>query len=30
MAVHRAVARVAARPPGGASIRFDVDPYAML
>jgi primosomal protein N' (replication factor Y) len=30
MAVHRAVARVAARPPGGATIRFDVDPYAML
>jgi primosomal protein N' (replication factor Y) len=28
--VHRALARVAARPPGGASVRFDVDPHAML
>jgi len=28
--VHAALARVAQRPPGGASIRFDMDPYAML
>ena len=28
--VHRALARVAHRPPGGASVRFDMDPYAML
>jgi primosomal protein N' (replication factor Y) len=28
--VHRALARVAFRPPGGASVRFDMDPYAML
>ena len=29
-AVHRALARVAHRPPGGASVRFDVDPYTMM
>jgi primosomal protein N' (replication factor Y) len=29
-AVHRVLARVARRPPGGAAIRFDVDPYSML
>ncbi len=29
-AVHSALARVARRPPGGASIRFDMDPYSML
>jgi len=28
--VHRALARVAARPPGGAQVRFDVDPHSML
>jgi len=28
--VHRALAPVAARPPGGAHVRFDVDPHAML
>jgi primosomal protein N' (replication factor Y) len=28
--VHAALARVARRPPGGARIRFDMDPYAML
>jgi primosomal protein N' (replication factor Y) len=28
--VHRALAGVAARPPGGAQVRFDVDPHAML
>jgi primosomal protein N' (replication factor Y) len=28
--VHRALARMAFRPPGGAQIRFDVDPHAML
>jgi primosomal protein N' (replication factor Y) len=28
--VHRALAEVAARPPGGAQVRFDVDPHAML
>jgi primosomal protein N' (replication factor Y) len=28
--VHGALARVARRPPGGATIRFDMDPYAML
>lgn len=28
--VHQALARVARRPPGGASVRFDMDPYAML
>jgi len=28
--VHEALARVARRPPGGASIRFDMDPHAML
>ncbi|BDG10448.1 replication restart helicase PriA [Anaeromyxobacter paludicola] len=28
--VHRALARVAARPPGGAAVRFDMDPYSML
>ncbi|HET9554215.1 MAG TPA: primosomal protein N' [Anaeromyxobacteraceae bacterium] len=28
--VHRALARVALRPPGGASIRFDMDPYSMM
>ncbi len=30
MRVHRALARVAHRPPGGAAIRFDMDPYSML
>jgi primosomal protein N' (replication factor Y) len=30
MRVHRALARVAHRPPGGASIRFDMDPYSMM
>jgi len=30
LAAHRAMARVAARPPGGAAVRFDVDPHAML
>jgi primosomal protein N' (replication factor Y) (superfamily II helicase) len=28
--VHAALARVARKPPGGAAIRFDMDPYAML
>jgi primosomal protein N' (replication factor Y) len=28
--VHRALKPAAARPPGGASVRFDVDPHAML
>ena len=28
--VHRALAKVASRPPGGAQVRFDVDPHAML
>ncbi len=28
--VHRALAPIAQRPPGGAQVRFDVDPYAML
>ena len=28
--VHAALARVARRPPGGAAIRFDMDPYSML
>jgi primosomal protein N' (replication factor Y) len=28
--IHRALRPTAARPPGGASIRFDVDPHAML
>jgi primosomal protein N' (replication factor Y) len=28
--VHGALARVARRPPGGASVRFDMDPHAML
>ncbi|HUL60987.1 MAG TPA: primosomal protein N', partial [Anaeromyxobacteraceae bacterium] len=28
--VHGALARVARRPPGGASIRFDMDPHAMM
>jgi primosomal protein N' (replication factor Y) len=28
--VHGALARVAHRPPGGASIRFDMDPYSMM
>ena len=28
--VHRALAGVALRPPGGASVRFDVDPHSML
>ncbi|ABC80502.1 replication restart helicase PriA [Anaeromyxobacter dehalogenans] len=28
--VHAALARVAQRPPGGAAIRFDMDPYSML
>ncbi len=28
--VHGALQRVAARPPGGAAVRFDVDPYALL
>jgi primosomal protein N' (replication factor Y) len=28
--VHGALGRVARRPPGGASIRFDMDPHAML
>jgi primosomal protein N' (replication factor Y) len=30
MKVHRALARVAHRPPGGATIRFDMDPYSMM
>jgi primosomal protein N' (replication factor Y) len=28
--VHRALAVVARRPPGGATVRFDMDPHAML
>jgi primosomal protein N' (replication factor Y) len=28
--VHRALSAVARRPPGGASVRFDVDPYTMM
>jgi primosomal protein N' (replication factor Y) len=28
--IHRAVAQVGSRPPGGAQVRFDVDPHAML
>ncbi|WP_242395453.1 replication restart helicase PriA [Anaeromyxobacter oryzisoli] len=28
--VHAALARVALRPPGGATIRFDMDPYSMM
>ena len=28
--VHRALAPTAARPPGGAQVRFDVDPHSML
>jgi primosomal protein N' (replication factor Y) len=28
--VHAAVARVAKNPPGGAAIRFDMDPYSMM
>ena len=28
--VHGALQRLAARPPGGAAVRFDVDPYALL
>jgi primosomal protein N' (replication factor Y) len=28
--VHRALARVAHRPPAGASVRFDMDPYSMM
>jgi primosomal protein N' (replication factor Y) (superfamily II helicase) len=28
--VHAALARVAHRPPGGAAIRFDMDPYSMM
>jgi primosomal protein N' (replication factor Y) (superfamily II helicase) len=28
--IHRALAAVAARPPGGASVRFDMDPYGFL
>jgi primosomal protein N' (replication factor Y) len=27
---HAALAPIAARPPGGAQVRFDVDPVAML
>jgi primosomal protein N' (replication factor Y) len=30
MRVHRELARVAHRPPGGATIRFDMDPYSMM
>jgi primosomal protein N' (replication factor Y) len=30
MKIHRALAVVAHRPPGGASIRFDMDPYSMM
>jgi primosomal protein N' (replication factor Y) len=30
MRIHRALAQVAQRPPGGASIRFDMDPYSMM
>jgi primosomal protein N' (replication factor Y) len=28
--VHRALEPVARRPPGGAQVRFDVDPYSLL
>jgi primosomal protein N' (replication factor Y) len=28
--VHGALAAAAARPPGGASVRFDMDPYSMM
>jgi primosomal protein N' (replication factor Y) len=28
--VHRVLARVALRPPGGGAIRFDMDPYSMM
>ena len=28
--VHRLLAPVARRPPGGATVRFDVDPYSMM
>jgi primosomal protein N' (replication factor Y) len=28
--VHAALARVAHRPPGGAAVRFDMDPYSMM
>ena len=28
--VHAALARAAHRPPGGADVRFDMDPYSML
>jgi len=28
--IHRALARVAQRPPGGAAVRFDMDPYSMM
>jgi primosomal protein N' (replication factor Y) len=28
--VHRALARVALRPPGGAAVRFDMDPHSMM
>ena len=28
--VHAALARAALRPPGGAAVRFDMDPYSML
>jgi primosomal protein N' (replication factor Y) len=28
--VHGALAKVARRPPGGADVRFDMDPYSML
>jgi primosomal protein N' (replication factor Y) len=28
--VHRALGPAALRPPGGATVRFDVDPHAML
>jgi primosomal protein N' (replication factor Y) len=30
MRIHRALAQVAHRPPGGASIRFDMDPFSMM
>jgi primosomal protein N' (replication factor Y) len=28
--IHAALAPVAARPPGGAQVRFDMDPYSMM
>jgi primosomal protein N' (replication factor Y) len=28
--VHAALAKVALRPPGGAAVRFDMDPYSMM